>query len=73
VRYGPRPRHIHFKVTPPAGSALVTQLYFEDRVAATADAFDRSRRDPRVSPLVPKAGAEPGALEARFDIVLRTG
>ncbi len=67
-----RPSHIHFKITPPGFSTLITQLYFEgdpyiptDAAASiTSGSFDATNR---IIPLVTNSN---GDLEGTWDIVI---
>ena len=67
-----RPSHIHFRITPPGYSTLITQLYFEgdpyiptDAAASiTSGAFDATNR---IIPLVTNSN---GDLEGTWDIVI---
>ena len=75
VPYGGRTPHIHFKVQPPGGSALVTQMYVFGEERNAADGVLNAIRDPRqrasvIVRLDPADGIEPGALAAAFDIVI---
>jgi len=72
VPYESRPPHIHFQVTHPRFRALVTQMYVVgDAGREDPTWFGGQRvRDALSVKLSPAAGAEPGALNARFDIVL---
>ena len=67
-----RPSHIHFKITPPGFSTLITQLYFEgdpyiatDTAASiTSGSFDATNR---IIPLILNSN---GDLEGTWDIVI---
>jgi len=67
-----RPSHIHFKITPPGSSELITQLYFagdediEDDSAASisSGSFDATDR------IIPLEENSEGVLEGVFDIVV---
>ena len=67
-----RPSHIHFKITPPGFSTLITQLYFEgdpyipsDAAASiTSGSFNASNR---IIPLVTNSN---GDLEGTWDIII---
>ena len=67
-----RPSHIHFKITPPGFSTLITQLYFQgdpyiptDAAASiTSGSFDATSR---IIPLVTNSN---GDLEGTWDIVI---
>jgi protocatechuate 3,4-dioxygenase, beta subunit len=72
VPYGGRPPHIHFQVMHPRFRTLVTQMYVvgdPSREDAAAFGGQAVRKALSVT-LAPGDGAEPGALAARFDIVL---
>jgi len=72
VPYESRPPHIHFQATHPRFRALVTQMYVVGEPGRENPAYfggQRVRAALSVT-LYPAAGAEPGALSARFDIVL---
>ena len=72
VPYESRPPHIHFQVTHPRFRTLVTQMYVvgdSSREDAAAFGGGAVRKALSVT-LIPGDGAEPGALAARFDIVL---
>jgi len=72
VPYESRPPHIHFQVTHPRFRALVTQMYVVGEPGRENPAYFGGRRvrEALSVTLRPAAGAEPGALSARFDIVL---
>ena len=72
VPYQSRPPHIHFQVTHARFRALVTQMYVVGDVGRENPAYfgGQKVRDALSVTLQPAAGAEPGALSARFDIVL---
>jgi len=67
-----RPSHIHFKITPPGFSTLITQLYFQgdpyiptDAAASiTSGSFDATNR---IIPLITNSN---GDLEGTWDIVI---
>jgi protocatechuate 3,4-dioxygenase beta subunit len=67
-----RPRHIHFKITPPEFPTLITQLYFEGDTDIPGDAaasvttgnFDATSR------IIPIALNSEGKYEGTWDIVL---
>lgn len=70
-----RPPHIHFRVVPPRGAALTTQLYFPGEGQRAYDALyraipaqQRTAVEVRLAP--PPAGES--ARRASFDIVLET-
>jgi protocatechuate 3,4-dioxygenase beta subunit len=70
-----RPAHIHFRITG-RREQFVTQLYFKGDPWNDSDPFLQSARrkealiiDPQPAP----PPAEPGAVQARFDIVLVSG
>lgn len=72
VPYESRPPHIHFQVTHPRFRSLVTQMYVVGEPGRENPAYfggQRVREALSVT-LHPAAGAEPGALSARFDIAL---
>jgi protocatechuate 3,4-dioxygenase beta subunit len=72
VPYESRPPHIHFQVTHPRFRAFVTQMYVVGEPGRENPAYfggQRVRAALSVT-LYPADGAEPGALSARFDIVL---
>jgi len=76
VPYPGRTPHIHFAVTAPRGTRLVTQMYVEGAPGNERDGLLGSIRDPaaRRSVLValrPAPEIEGGALSGTFDIVLR--
>jgi len=70
-----RPRHIHFRLTPPGGSMRITQLYFEGDTDIPADAaasvssgtYDASGR------IIPIALNSEGKYEGTWDIFLNNG
>jgi protocatechuate 3,4-dioxygenase, beta subunit len=74
VAYGPRTPHIHFKVVPPSGHALVTQMYvFGEPLNArdgVLNAIPERQRDSVVVRLDRADRIEAGALVGSFDIVL---
>ena len=67
-----RPSHIHFKITPPGFSTLITQLYFQgdphiptDAAASiTSGSFDATNR------IIPLVANSNGDLEGTWDIVI---
>jgi protocatechuate 3,4-dioxygenase beta subunit len=61
----PPPAHIHFEVRHPDAAGLLTELLFE------GDPYLGPDPPGQVVALAPVAGADPPALQARFDIVLR--
>lgn len=63
--YANRTAHYHFRVVPPAGRALVTQLFFPDHPRNARDSLFDARLQMRVS-------APPQPRIARFDFVLRS-
>lgn len=75
VAYPGRTPHIHFKIAPPKGRALVTQMYVLGEPLNEKDGILQSIRDPRqresvIVRLDPAPGLEEGALRGVFDIVL---
>ena len=70
-----RPRHIHFRLTPPGGAMRITQLYFEGDTDIPADAaasvssgtYDASSR------IIPIALNSEGKYEGTWDIFLNNG
>ena len=72
VPYESRPPHIHFQVTHPRFRALVTQMYVVGEPGRDNPAYFGGQRvrDALSVTLYPAAGAEPGVLTARFDIVV---
>lgn len=75
VAYASRTPHIHFRIAPPAGRALVTQMYVAGEPSNARDGVLNAIRDPRrrdsvIVRLQPADGIEAGALAGRFDIVL---
>ena len=66
-----RPSHIHFKITPPGFSTLITQLYFQgdpyiptDAASVNSGSFDATHR---IIPLVTNIN---GDLEGTWDIII---
>lgn len=67
-----RPSHIHFKITPPGFSPLITQLYFQGDPYIATDAaasitngsFDATNR------IIPLIANSDGDLEGTWDIVI---
>jgi protocatechuate 3,4-dioxygenase beta subunit len=75
VPYGSRTPHIHFKVVPPAGQLLITQMYvFGEPLNARDGVLGRMRdisaRDSLIVRLEAADRLELGALVGTFDIVL---
>ena len=70
-----RPRHIHFRLTPPGGSMRITQLYFEGDTDIPGDAaasansgtYDAGART------IPLVLNNDGAYEGTWDIFLNNG
>jgi len=67
-----RPAHIHFKITPPGFSPLITQLYFagdqyiagDFAASQTSGTFDATHR------IIPLSTNSNGVLEGTWDIVI---
>jgi protocatechuate 3,4-dioxygenase beta subunit len=67
-----RPRHIHFKITPPGHPTLITQLYFEGDESIPADAaasitsgtYDASHR------IIALTSNMDGTMEGTWDVVV---
>ena len=67
-----RPSHIHFKITPPGGDELITQLYFEDdpyisedaAASITSGTYDATHR------IIPLVENSEGVLEGVWDIFM---
>ena len=75
VAYASRTPHIHFKIAPQTGRALVTQMYVAGEPSNARDGVLNGIRDPRrrdsvIVRLQPADGIEAGALAGRFDIVI---
>jgi protocatechuate 3,4-dioxygenase beta subunit len=74
VAYGPRTPHIHFKVVPPAGQALVTQMYVFGEPLNARDgllnAIPDRQRDSVIVRLDRADRIEAGSLIGSFDIVV---
>jgi protocatechuate 3,4-dioxygenase, beta subunit len=75
VAYPGRTPHIHFKVARAGGAALVTQLYVFGEAQNASDGVlngirDSRQRDSVIARFDPADGIEPGAVAARFDLVL---
>ena len=75
VPYGLRTPHIHFKVVPPTGRLLITQMYVFGEPLNARDGVLGAIRDTRLrDSLIVRLEAadrlEPGALGGTFDIVL---
>lgn len=62
-----RPRHIHYRVSHPAGKTLVSQLYFEGDPHHGGDALVKG------SLVIPLRQRPAGGLEGTFDVVLAAG
>ncbi len=67
ANYANRPRHIHYKITAPDGTFLITQLYFEDDPLCETDPWCVNATD-RTIPLTD----ESSILYGEFDITLNT-
>lgn len=67
-----RPRHIHFKITPPGFSTLTTQLYFEgdDSIPGDAAASLTSGTYNATSRIIPITLNAEGKYEGTWDIVV---
>lgn len=63
-----RPRHIHYKVSHPNGTALTTQLYFAGDPWIASDAFVKDSLVMPLSESVGPSGAK--QYEVTFDVVL---
>ena len=67
-----RPRHIHFRITPPGFPMLITQLYFEGDTSIPADAaasvtsgtYDATAR------IIPLIMNQQGKFEGTWDIII---
>jgi protocatechuate 3,4-dioxygenase beta subunit len=67
-----RPSHIHFKITPPGFSTLITQLYFQGDIyiptdaaaSVTSGSFDATDR------IIPLVANSNGDLEGTWDIII---
>ena len=75
VPYPGRTPHIHFAVSGPGFAPLVTQMYVAGHPQNDGDFVlsrirDADARARVIVPLVPRPGAETGALSGIFDIVL---
>ncbi len=75
VPYPARTPHIHFAVSGPGMGRLTTQLYVAGEPRNAEDFVLGRLRDPRarqsvIVPFAPAPEIEPGALAARFDIIL---
>ena len=75
VAYPGRTPHIHFAVTAPGGTPLVTQMYVAGEPLNARDGIlngiaDRRQRDSVIVKLEPGDGIEAQALAGTFDIVL---
>lgn len=74
VSYPGRTPHIHFKVYPPAGATLTTQMYVFGEAENERDfllqELDARQRDSVIIRLDPADRIEGGALAGVFDIVL---
>jgi protocatechuate 3,4-dioxygenase beta subunit len=74
VAYGSRTPHIHFKVNPPSGQRLTTQMYVFGEKLNSQDGVLNDIRDARqrdsVIVRLEAADREPGALAGNFDIVV---
>lgn len=62
-----RPSHIHFKVRPPGGSELITQLYFEGDPYIPVDL---AASDPEAAGRIISLEEKEGGLHGVFDIIL---
>jgi len=67
ANYANRPRHIHYKITAPDGTSLITQLYFENDPLCENDPWC-GNADDRIIPLTDNNGA----LGGTFDINLNS-
>jgi protocatechuate 3,4-dioxygenase, beta subunit len=67
-----RTPHIHFRVVPPSGAELVTQMYFAGEALNAQDFLLGQIRDPaaRAAVIVDFRPGTDGALAGAFDIVL---
>lgn len=74
VAYAGRTPHIHFAVSGPSLAPLTTQMYVAEEAGNARDfLYGRLSPDERQAvtvPFVPAPVLEPGALAARFDLVL---
>jgi protocatechuate 3,4-dioxygenase beta subunit len=70
--FGMRTPHIHFRIAPPNGGELVTQMYFAGEPLNERDALLGQIRDPaaRAAVIVDFRPQGDGALSGTFDIVL---
>ncbi|MBC8311976.1 MAG: T9SS type A sorting domain-containing protein [Candidatus Marinimicrobia bacterium] len=67
ANYANRPRHIHYKITAPDGTSLITQLYFENDPLCETDPWCSGAEDRIV--LLSEEGE---ILSGQFDITLDT-
>ena len=67
ANYANRPRHIHYKITAPDGTFLITQLYFDNDPLCETDPWCVNAED-RTIPLTD----ENSILYGEFDITLNT-
>lgn len=65
--YGSRPKHIHYKVTHPDGTILVSQLYFEGDPFCDTDPWCSNAED-RIIPLI----EDSNGLHGEFNIILES-
>ena len=75
VTYPGRTPHIHFRVDPVRGAALITQLYVfgekqNERDGVLNGIRDTRQRDSVIVKFDAAAGLEAGAVAARFDLVI---
>ena len=75
VPYPGRTPHIHFKIQPPGGQSLTTQLYVDGAPGNASDGVlngirDEAARASVIVPFAPMNDSRIGELAARFDIVL---
>lgn len=74
ARYPGRARHIHAKITPPAGKTLTTQFYFKADADLARDGIARSLGGTLANvALEPRPGAVPAEREAEIRVVVKRG
>ena len=67
--YGSRPPHIHFRILPPAGRELVTQMYFRGN-NREGNGYAPPEREALTVDLVGQEAAGKVSFAARFDLTL---
>ena len=70
ANYANRPRHIHYKITAPDGTSLITQLYFENDPLCENDPWCGDADD-RIIPLTDENDVLGGTFDDLFFVFFK--